>query len=231
MHSIRWWERQEAFRLARRSNCRCRKYLWVFPGDPELSPHCRETCRQHAYYAEQIFVDQLAAISWRQARLISLETALLDAQTDFHRKHLQDLSPIAAADPYFHLVKAWQALARAPQKPSEDHAIDPSLPPDSYDINSLELLRRYQNSLDRQFRNTLLNLEKYRQLQANRPAAPAPTRPSEQPVQPIENTEPPLQPATEPNEPKNPTTPHLLTLVKPPKTNPEITPEDPRAQH
>ena len=169
-------------------------------------------CYQPTDYAERTFVDQLASISWRQARLISLETALLDAQADYQHDHLTEISPSTSTDPYYQLVKTWQALARQPQKPSEAHATDPSLPPDGYDIQSLELLRRYQMSLDRQFRNTLLNFEKYRLVFAAKPPAP-PVQP-----QPLETAN---QPA-EPNEPRHhsPTRPQpseirLLTLVKP----------------
>ena len=72
-------------------------------------------CYKPTDYAEETFVDQLTAISWRQARLISLETAILDAQTDLQEDQLRETFPTAAQDPYFHLVKAWQALSRPPQ--------------------------------------------------------------------------------------------------------------------
>ena len=114
-------------------------------------------------YMEETLVDQLASISWRQVRLVATETALLDAQMGLHDKNVCDLYPRHADDNYFHLVQAWQALARPPHKDiptGEERNI--LLAPKGYDINSLELLRRYQTSLDRQFRNTLLNLQQYR---------------------------------------------------------------------
>ena len=165
-------------------------------------------CYQPTDYAERTFVDQLAAISWRQARLISLETALLDAQADFQQAHLDEISPNSSEDPYYQLVKTWQALSRQPQKPSEDHSGDPSLPPDGYDIQSLELLRRYQTSLDRQFRNCLLNLEKYRVVFAKQPKPTPPTAP-----EPVAERNEPRKPAAPPSP--QPTEIRLLTLVKP----------------
>ena len=114
-------------------------------------------------YMEDTLVDQLASISWRQARLVASETALLDAQMSLQNKNVCARYPDCADDNYFHLLQAWQALARPPQKDDSSREMgDPSLPPDGFHINSLELLRRYQTSLDRQFRNTLLNLRQYR---------------------------------------------------------------------
>ena len=107
-------------------------------------------------YMEQTFVDQLANISWRQARLVGLESALIAAQISLQDAKVCAANPYCADDNYYHLVQAWQALA-SPARPRPD-AQDTQ----SYDINSMELLRRYQTSLDRQFRNTLLNLRLYR---------------------------------------------------------------------
>jgi hypothetical protein len=165
-------------------------------------------------YAEQTFVEQLAAINWRQSRLIGLETALIDAQIDFQRDQVCALSPESAADPYFHLVQAWQALARQPQRSSEDDQKDPSVPPEGYDINSLELVRRYQVSLDRQFRNVLLNLRQYR-----KDFAPpqSPTAISE-PKEPTERLPSVPNPAT---DRLDLLLPRSLTLVKP-DSNPII---------
>ena len=114
-------------------------------------------------YMEETFVDQIASITWRQARLVGLESALLDAQISLQNQNICDQHPECADDDYFHLVQAWQALARPPQRQDSSRELkDPSLLPDGFNINSLELLRRYQTSLDRQLRNTLLNLEQYR---------------------------------------------------------------------
>ena len=78
------------------------------------------------------------------------------------------------------------------------------MPPDGYDINSINLLSRYQTSLDRQFRNAMLNLRQYRQYFANPqdvepsgvsvslPSAPAPTpaMPPEPPATVAQRNEP-----------------------------------------
>jgi len=37
-------------------------------------------------YLEETLVDQLASINWRQARLVGLETALLDIQMSFQKR-------------------------------------------------------------------------------------------------------------------------------------------------
>ena len=114
-------------------------------------------------YVENSLVEQLAAIQWRQSRLVGLETALIDAPVALHNVHICTRSPISSEDEYFHLVKAWQALAREPERPkADDEPRDHSVPQAGYDIGSIELVRRYQVSLDRQFRNTLLNLRQYR---------------------------------------------------------------------
>jgi len=158
-------------------------------------------------YAEQTYVDQLAAISWRQARLVNLETALIDAQIDFQHGHVTAINPDSAHDPYFHLVQAWQALARQPQKPDAGALADPTLPPDGYDISSMELLRRYQTSLDRQYRNTLLNLQQYRKNFG--PTAPE---------APTEQVEPEIPQPTRVQAPELPSIPRpirTLTLIKP----------------
>jgi hypothetical protein len=142
-------------------------------------------------YAEHMLVDLLASISWRQSRLIGLETALLDAQMDLQEESIGDLHPVSAGDPYFKLVLAWQAIARQPQRsqslvdPNAD-PIDPAIPQDAFDLGSIELVRRYLTSLDRQFRNTLLNLRQYRKDFAIAPTAAAPL------------------PVAAPNEPKTP---------------------------
>jgi hypothetical protein len=149
-------------------------------------------------YVEQTLVDQLASINWRQARLVGLETALIDAQISIQKDNVCDFHPDCAEDPYFHLVMAWQALARQPQKRLEpkdpNEPVDPTIPPDGYDINSIELLRRYQTSLDRQFRNTLLNLRQYRKDFAAPPPVPQPAAPITAAHQTPEPNEPSARP-------------------------------------
>jgi hypothetical protein len=146
-------------------------------------------------YAEHMLVDQLASISWRQSRLIGLETALIDAQMDLQEENIGDLHPVSAGDPYFKLVLAWQALARQPQRSQvlvdpNTAPIDPTIPPEAFDIGSLELVRRYLTSLDRQFRNVLLNLRQYRKdfaiAPASAAAAPLPVAAPNEPETPQE---------------------------------------------
>ena len=145
------------------------------------------TAFKPANYFEEALVDQLAAIQWRQGRLTGLETALVDAQVSLQAGHIFDTQPTSSTNRYFHLVQAWQALARRAQPPQDTKAedYDAATRPEGYDINGIELLRRYQTSLDRQFRNTLLNLRQYRKDFANHeeerqqpeqtePAAPKP---------------------------------------------------------
>jgi len=120
-------------------------------------------------YVEQTFVDQLASISWRQSRLIALETALIDAQISIQKDNVCDIHPKAGKDPYFHLVLAFQGLSRQAQKTPQDQPADPTAPPEGYTISSIELVRRYLVSYDRQYRNGLLNFHQYRK---DFPAAP-----------------------------------------------------------
>ena len=174
--------------------------------EPAFEKHLAETraCYQPRNYAEQTLVDQLASLQWRQSRLVAIETALIDAQVGLQNQNFTSLYPNSADDEYLHLVKAWQALAHPPQKPDasydpEPH--DPTVPPTAYDITSIELVRRYQVSLDRQFRNALLNLRQYRKDFApqqpatpNEPETPPPPPPTEAPSpepQPQSKTKPP----------------------------------------
>ena len=159
-------------------------------------------------YMEQTLVDQLASISWRQARLVGLESALIAAQISLQDAEVCAANPECANDNYFHLVQAWQALA-SPPRPRPDSQ-DTTLPPQGYDINSMELLRRYQTSLDRQFRNTLLNLRLYRK-DLN------PTAASAQPNEPNCPSEI-VQPTTSPSK---------ATHLRPPVAAPESTPTGP----
>ena len=128
-------------------------------------------------YLEETLIDQLASINWRQTRLVALETAIIDAQISLHKDAVEEFQPAAAPNPYVRLVFAWQALSRKYQTPE-----DPAALTDTFDINCLELVRRYITTLDRQYRNTLLNLRQYRKDFAE-----------------------PQQPTPTPNEPKNPT--------------------------
>jgi hypothetical protein len=126
-------------------------------------------------YIEFEFVDKLASISWRQSRLV-----------DINHHH-----PANADDPYFHLLLAWQGLANTPRKrPGPGEPTIHELPESPLDLNSMELVRRYQVSLDRQYRNTLLNLRQYRKDFAS--AAPDALAAVQQPeVKPVEEPTPP----------------------------------------
>jgi len=108
-------------------------------------------------YLEDTLVDQLASINWRQTRLVGLETALLDVQLSFQKDVFLETQPEGAHDPYFRLVFAWEALSRKSQVPEDANRL-----PETFDVHCLELVRRYITTLDRQYRNTMLNLRQYR---------------------------------------------------------------------
>ena len=108
-------------------------------------------------YLEETLIDQLASINWRQTRLVGLETALLDAQLSFQKDVFLETQPEGAHDPYFRLVFAWEALSRKSQNREDTAAL-----PETFDVHCLELVRRYITTLDRQYRNTMLNLRQYR---------------------------------------------------------------------
>ena len=178
-------------------------------------------------YAEESFVDQLAGIQWRQSRLVGLETALIDAQMGIQDPVFHTLYPDGSENEYFRLVKAWQALSHQPPKPKPvDEATNqprqyPGTPPEIYDITSIELVRRYQVSLDRQFRNTLLNLRQYRKDFAAAPNEPETPPQPQQP--PPERTQPeaiaPPKPAPVYPQTILPTAPeppqiHLVTEIR-----------------
>jgi hypothetical protein len=94
-------------------------------------------------YVEQRLVDHLASINWRQSRLIAIETALIDVQMSIQDGNVQIIHPDACDNPYFNLVLAWQGLVRQPQpapRPNPDEPHNPTLPPDRYDLNSIELV-------------------------------------------------------------------------------------------
>ena len=156
-------------------------------------------------YVEFELVDKLASISWRQSRLVAIETALIDAQISFQVNAVKRYYPSEADESYVHLLLAWQALAGVPHK--RPVANEPNIlenPEGPLDINSMELVRRYQVSLDRQYRNALLNLRQYRKDFAGS-AIPTPAQQPE--IVPFE--EPVLTPpqtASQPAEPIEPKT-------------------------
>ena len=145
---------------------------------------CRDSYRP-IDYVESAFVDQLASIAWRQSRLVSIETSLIDFQLAIQCEKVEQFHPLEKDNPNFHLALAWQGLARKafprllPADPSI--AVDPSIPPDGLDVDSIELARRYQVSLDRLFRNTMLSFRQYRKDFAN-PAEP--NKPASAPITP-----------------------------------------------
>ena len=150
-------------------------------------------------YVETDFVDQLASIRWRQARLVSIETALIDFQLSVQEEKVDEFFPDEAGNSQHHLALAWQGLARKAYPrvlPTDPNiAPDPTHPPESLDIDSIALVHRYQISLDRQFRNTLINLRQYRKdfaptaqnepqivAEQNEPTSPSPKPPQIQPA-------------------------------------------------
>lgn len=166
-------------------------------------------------YMEETLVDQLASLSWRRARLAALEPALLDAQISIQEEKVRTENPGCAEDNYFHLLQAWTALAGPVRQRSEEAEKDPSIPPNGYHIQSLELLRRYQTSLAREFRTTLLDLQLYRKsfaappvaAQPNEPEKPAPVEfPKPTPVAPRPQVVAETKPQTAPN-------PQILAIV------------------
>ena len=128
-------------------------------------------------YAEETFVEQLANISWRQARIAAIEPALIEIQMGLSNQRICTVHPDCADDNYFHLAHAWLKLSRPAQKEDlnlERDAIN-------FDINSLALLMRYQTSLDRQYNNAMRNFRQYRKdfapaLANVPPATPAPSQ-------------------------------------------------------
>ena len=186
-------------------------------------------------YAERELVDQIASIRWRQARLVTVETAHLAFQIALHEDTIRDYHPFEADNPCLHLVLAWQSLASKPlprHLPEDPNvAPDPTQPPDSLDVASMELLRRYQLSLDRQFRNALLNLRQYRKdfaPQAAEAAAAAVEKPQPEPPVKVETGSKPQQKAPRPNEPaiipiSRPTPP--VPTVDPPREDVPTAPE------
>ena len=180
-------------------------------------------------YVEQTLVDELASIGWRKARLVATETALIDCQISIQKDKLEELYPLCSQDPYFHLATAWQALAHQPQRPPghNDQPADPGIPPEGYDISSIELVRRYLTSLDRQYRNTLLNLRQYRKdfaaspPQPNEPEAPREIKTEHSPVAATPPVPVPASPqeddkvaCTPVHEPATASTPRLLNLTQ-----------------
>ena len=156
-------------------------------------------------YAEHNLVEELAYTSWCKARLASITTALIDYQLTIQDRTVREWFPTDKDDMMLHLALAWQGLARAPlprQIPLDpNEPIDPTIPPDQLNIDSIELARRYTTAIDRQFRNALLNLRQYRKDFAP-PTAPT-TAPSE-----------PRPSGSGPHAPHTPNEPTKLTLIR-----------------
>ena len=173
-------------------------------------------------YVEQTMVEELAAISWRKARLIALETSIIDAQVSAQDPVVRTLHPVEADNPYFHLLLARQALSQKPPKPEEI----PTLDGKHFHVTSLELVRRYQVTLDRQYRNAMLNLRQYRKDFAQTPEplqSPPPPPPQE------EKAETPNEPSL--SRPKPPQPISIRTVVLPIRpAKPEIDSEEPPNQ-
>ena len=135
----------------------------IAPDDSEAW-HTHLTGYRESYrpsdYQENDLVNLLASLSWRQARLVGVETALLDYQLCVEEQRINEIFPNDRGNPYLQLALAWQALAQKALPRAAEPEMDTG-------VESLELVRRYQVSLDRQFRSTLLNLSDYR-LQASR---------------------------------------------------------------
>ena len=130
-------------------------------------------------YFEETLVDQLASVNWRQTRLAGLETAILDAQLSVQKLPVNATQPDGEVDPYMRLVYAWQSLARKTEIPQ-----DPTVLAVTFDLHCLELVRRYITTLDRQYRNTILNLRQYRKDFAPPQLAPERDEPENVPPQP-----------------------------------------------
>jgi len=130
-------------------------------------------------YLEETLIDQLASINWRQTRLVGRETALLDAQLSFQKDVFLETQPEGAHDPYFRLVFAWEALSRKSRNPEDTPAL-----PETFDVHCLELVRRYITTLDRQYRNTMLNLRQYRKDFAPPQVIPTPAPTQNEPENP-----------------------------------------------
>ena len=131
-------------------------------------------------YVEQTLVDQLAAIKWRQIRLAAIETTLLDAQMSLLEIDINKQYPDDAKDPYLHLVLGWQAIARQPHTvPKTEDEPDVTKLVHGYDINSLDLVRRYMSSAAREYHTTFNDFLKHRkyfgQPAALEPITEAPT--------------------------------------------------------
>jgi hypothetical protein len=159
-------------------------------------------------YYEKVLVDQIASITWRHARLVATETFLLGGQISLQNANLEAMHD-SGPDPYFKLTLAWQSLARKAQTPDPN----PTLPLDGFDINSIDLLRRYNTMLDRQHRSAIANLRQYReekqaeqQRGKNEPEKPAKIHVVTPLPAPKPEPEPEIAPAIQP-EPRPQATP------------------------
>jgi hypothetical protein len=183
-------------------------------------------------YQETDFVNQLASISWRQSRLVGIETALIDFQLSVQEQKVDEYFPLVEGNPYLHLALAWQGLARKAYPrwlpPDPSVPVDPTVPPDGLDIDSIELVRRYQVSLDRQFRNALLNFRQYRKDFAPASAAAIKKDEAQNEAQTAAPNEPKptaaaaaaAENAREPNEPNasRPAHPEIVKMPNEPNT-------------
>ena len=169
-------------------------------------------------YFESELVDELAAASWKKARLSTTLTTLMDFQLSIQEHRVNQNFSQEAGNPQLHLALAWQALARKPlprDLPADPgKPIDPTIPPEQLDIDNIELVRRYMMLHDRQFRTALINLRQYRK---DFPAPPqAQPEPAAEAPQPIDQ---PRAKAPRPNEPTK------ITLIR--NQQPEINIEPP----
>ena len=168
-------------------------------------------------YFESELVDELAAASWKKARLSTTLTTLMDFQLSIQEHRVNQNFSQEAGNPQLHLALAWQALARKPlprDLPADpSKPIDPTIPPEQLDIDSIELVRRYMMLHDRQFRTALLNLRQYRK---DFPAHQAQPEPAADAPQQIAL---PRAKAARPNEPTK------ITLIR--AEMPEITSDSP----
>ena len=185
--------------------------------EPDFLEHLAQlrACYKPRDYVENSYIEQLASITWRQSRLVALETAFITAQMSLHDDRVCEEHPQSADNNYFHLVQAWRALASPPRPRTPEDQTDSTHPPNGYDILSMDLLRRYQTSLDRQHRNTLLNLNLYRKnFGSVSEPAPQPNEPEIVPKEEPKKDEP--KPRAVPVPPPAPIEPELpITPVRP----------------
>ena len=133
--------------------------------------------------------------------------------------------PDDAKDPYLHLVLGWQAIARQPHPlPKTEDEPDVTKLVHGYDINSLDLVRRYMSSAAREYHTTFNDFLKHRKY-FGQPAAPQPITETPTP------DPPPLTPAEIPQKPLTQNEPKINPPIRPvvveskPKTAPAHNPK------